>query len=102
MPVFRIRRVRQSQQEQFRWAPHTTGASLVKPKDYEEAGQIEAPSVYAAWSALRESEAPLRVGDILELENGELHICKYVGFEEAHWVLPEAKTGVAETGQDSR
>jgi hypothetical protein len=31
------------------------------------------------------------VGDILETEDGQLRICKYVGFEPAQWVLPEPK-----------
>ena len=91
MPVFRIYRMKDSHFQQFRWAPHTAGAAEVKLRDYEPAGEVEAPSVYAAWSALRErGEAP-RVGDVLESESGELRICKYVGFEEAHWFVPEAK-----------
>ena len=93
MPSFKIHRLRDSHFQQFRWAPHTTGASQVRPKDYTEAGSIEAPSAYAAWAALKESEAPLRVGDILEAEGGSLCICKYVGFEEAQWFVPEVKPG---------
>lgn len=91
MPVYRIYRAKESQQQQFRWAPHTTGATQVKRKDYEEAGQVEAPSVYAAWTGLQESGSPLRVGDVLALEDGQLRICKYVGFEEAGWMVPEVK-----------
>ena len=30
-------------------------------------------------------------GDLLESADGQLRICKYVGFEPAQWVLPEAK-----------
>jgi len=89
MPVFRIHRLRDHPQEHFRWAPHTSGAAQVKPKDYQEAGQVEAPSVYSAWARLREAGTPLRVGDILEAESGQLSICKYVGFEEARWTEPE-------------
>ncbi|MDQ2899755.1 MAG: hypothetical protein M3Y07_08140 [Acidobacteriota bacterium] len=73
----------------FRWAPHVTGAAVVKPKDYEEAGAVEAENEYAAWAALRASECPLDLGDLLETESGELKICKYVGFDAANWVLPE-------------
>jgi len=91
MPTYTIFRLRQSLHQQFRWAPHTSGATEVRPKDYEAAGQIEAPSPYAAWSRLREEGRPLRVGDLLECVKGELRICKYVGFEEAHWVLPETR-----------
>jgi hypothetical protein len=90
MPLFKIHRLRDALLQQFRWAPHTAGASQVKPKDYHEEGQIEAPGAYAAWSALRDSEQALRVGDILEDENGVLRIYKYVGLEEAQWIVPEA------------
>jgi hypothetical protein len=65
----------------------------VRSKDYTEAGSVEAPSAYAAWATLKDSETPLRVGDILEAENGSLCICKYVGFEEAQWFVPEVKPG---------
>lgn len=92
MPVYKIHRLKDSRVEQFRWAPHASGAAQVRPKDYEEAGAIDAPTPYAAWFQLREKGRPLRVGDLLECETGKLHICKYVGFEEAHWVLPEAKS----------
>lgn len=98
MPTFRIYRLRESQRQHFRWAPHTTGITTVKQKDYEPGPTIEAPSVYSAWEALRRGEQPLEVGDILEM-NGEasggefsggvLRICKYVGFEEARWFVPE-------------
>lgn len=81
--------------QQFRWAPHVSGAANVKPKDYEPAGVIEAESEYAAWASLRQSEMPLDVGDMLEAlsqageSTGVLRICKYVGFEEAKWFVPE-------------
>lgn len=61
----------------------------MKPKDYEPSGEIEAENEYAAWALLRNSEAPLVVGDLLELASGDLRICKYVGFDEARWVMPE-------------
>lgn len=67
----------------------------MKPKDYEALGDIEAENEYAAWALLRGSETPLRVGDLLELATGQLRICKYVGFEEARWFVPE--TPVPET-----
>jgi hypothetical protein len=89
MPVFKIHQLRDHAQEHFRWAPHISGATQVKPKDYQEAGQIEAPSTYSAWARLREADTPLRVGDLLETESGELRIYKYVGFEEAQWAQPE-------------
>jgi len=93
MAVFKVHRLRDSAQEHFRWAPHTSGVTQVKPKDYQEAGQIEAPSLYTAWARLREAGTPLRVGDLLEMENGQLRVCKYVGLEEAEWAQPEASGG---------
>jgi len=89
MPVFKIHRLREAAQEHFRWAPQTSGATQVKPKDYQEAGQVEAPTLYTAWARLREAGTPLRVGDLLEMESGELRVCKYVGLEEAQWERPE-------------
>lgn len=94
MPSYRIFRLKESQRQQFRWAPHLSGRTPVKPKDYDDAFTLEAATPYAAWAALKETEAPLRVGDLLEIEGGELRITKYVGFEEAYWVLPEVKSGL--------
>ncbi len=94
MPVFRIHRMKDAPRQQFRWAPHVSGAANVKPKDYEAAGEVEAENEYAAWALLRESEAPLLVGDLLEptaldAPAGQLRICKYVGFEAAEWLIME-------------
>ena len=75
--------------QQFRWAPHVSGVANVKQKDYQPTGEVEAENEYAAWALLRDSEAPLLVGDILELPAGQLRICKYVGFEEARWFVQE-------------
>ena len=89
MPVFRIHRMKEVPRQQFRWAPHVSGAANVKPKDYEASSEVEAENEYAAWAVLRQSETPLMVGDLLELAAGQLRICKYVGFEEARWLVPE-------------
>ena len=91
MSVYRIHRMKESTRQQFRWAPHTIGITNAKPKDYEPAASVEAPTPYAVWIQLKDSEAPLQVGDILESESGELRIYKYVGFEEAQWIVPEVK-----------
>jgi hypothetical protein len=96
MPVFKIYRMKDSHYQHFRWAPHTTGAAQVKARDYQPAGEIEASAEYEAWAALRDRGEALRVGDLLESELGGLRICKYVGFEEAHWVVPESKPGPEE------
>jgi hypothetical protein len=67
----------------------------VKPRDYEPGDSVEAPTPYAAFFALKETEAPLLPGDLLEAENGALRIYKFVGFEEAQWLLPELKPDTA-------
>ena len=103
MPVFRIHRMKDAPRQQFRWAPHVSGAANVKPKDYEPAGEVEAENEYAAWALLRDSEAPLLVGDLLEPTSldapaDRLRICKYVGFEAAGQhigLVPRGPQGMA-------
>lgn len=89
MPAYRIYRLKEHLRQQFRWAPHTSGAALVKPRDYEPDGCVEASGVYAAWAALKSGPRALRVGDLLESDKGDLFLCKYVGFDEAQWEQPE-------------
>ena len=91
MPAYRIHRLRDHLRASFRSAPHVSGVASLKPRDYVPVGEIEAASPYAAYFELRDSESRLEVGDVLEGANGELRVFKYVGFEEAKWVLPEAK-----------
>src|SRR6185436_9288827 len=91
MPAYRIFRMKDNERQRFRWAPHATGAMMVRPRDFEEEGTVDATSLYAAWSELKNSERPLDIGDILVLPNDEMRILKYVGFEEARWVIPEVK-----------
>ncbi len=93
MPGFRIHRLKYAPSESFRWAPHTGGLAIVKEKDYEPAGQIEAASPYAAWKLLATESRALHPGDLLEtdLAPGELHIFKYIGFEPAKWYVPDPK-----------
>ncbi len=91
MPRYQIHRLKENHRQQFRWQPHTAGLSVVKPKDYESSGLVEAASEYAAWIQLRASGEPLAVGDLLEIEPGVLRIHKYIGFEEARWLLPEVQ-----------
>src|SRR5689334_11734599 len=93
MALYRIYRMKDSVRQQFRWAPHTIGVTVAKQRDYELIDSIDAPGVYAVWMLLKDTDAPLQVGDILEVEGGELRIYKYVGFEEAQWHMPEIKTG---------
>ena len=96
MPAYRIHRLRESRRQQFRWAPHTSGASVIKPHDYEEGATVDADTPYAAWVALRGTENALQPGDVLASENGDLRIYKYVGFEEARWFVPEPAPAQAE------
>ena len=81
--------MKESARQQFRWAPHSGGITILKPRDFEQSGEVEAKNSYEAWSALRGAEGELQVGDVLESEAGELRICKYVGFEQARWLVPE-------------
>jgi hypothetical protein len=90
MARYQIYRLKSHLRQQFRFAPHVSGISNVKPRDYEVEGTVEAGSPYAAFFALREGPEALEVGDILE-SNGALRILKFVGFEEASWVVPETK-----------
>jgi hypothetical protein len=91
MPTYRIFRLKETQRDSFRSAPHTAGVTVLKPRDYHEEGATDAPTPYAAWSELREAGRPLEVGDVLSNEDGSLRICKYVGFEEARWFVPEVE-----------
>jgi|SRR5579884_4465168 len=92
MSLYRIHRMKDAARQQFRWAPHTSGVSVVKPKDYEPGPTVEAATPYAAWESLRTSGEPLVIGDLLEGE-GALRIFKYIGFEEARWWTPEQPPG---------
>jgi len=56
--------------QSFRWQPHTGGITNVKPKDFQEAGAVEAPNAYAVWSALKGTDEPLDVGDVIESDGG--------------------------------
>src|SRR5690242_10954105 len=89
MPAYQIHRLKDTPRQQFRWAPHTSGVTIAKPRDYEKAQQVEAASPYAVWLALRGTAEELQVGDLLEREGGEMRILKYIGFEEARWYVPE-------------
>jgi hypothetical protein len=104
MPSYRIHRLKDHLRQNFRFAPHVSGAASLKPRDYltylgpsshpdmELQETVEAESPYSAYFSLRGSEKPLEVGDVLEsLDTTELRVFKFVGFEEARWVLPEPK-----------
>jgi hypothetical protein len=91
MPLYHIHRMKEQPRAQFRFAPHAAGVTPVKPRDYEPGGDVEAAGWYAAWNALKDTPQALEVGDLLEMEDGDLRVFKYVGFEEARWTLPELR-----------
>ena len=105
---YRIHRLKDVPRENFRWAPHTGGLAIVKSKDYDLDGEVDASSPYAVWKALLAESRPLRPGDLLELGHidgspGQLYIAKYIGFEPASWYVPEPRpdsdTTCAETSE---
>ncbi len=89
MPAYQIHRLKEAPRQQFRWAPHTPGVTIVKLKDYEPGEVVEATSPYALWLALRETDQAIAVGDLIEVPGAELRILKYIGFEEARWYVSE-------------
>jgi hypothetical protein len=91
MPNYRIHRLKDHLRQQFRFAPHMSGTAIAKPKDYAPGDTIEAPSPYAAFFQMKEAGTPLEVGDLLESEGVGLRVFKYVGFEEARWLVAEDK-----------
>lgn len=91
MPTYRVFRLKDNLRQQFRWAPHLSGVTGLKPKDYEEAFAIDAESPYAAWHALNGTERHLEVGDALSSAESDLRILKYIGFEQATWIVPDPK-----------
>jgi hypothetical protein len=91
MPSYRIHRLKDHLRQQFRFAPHTSGVAVIKPRDYAPGDTVDASSPYAAFFQMKESGTPLEVGDVLEIEGGPVRIFKFVGFEEAQWVVPEVK-----------
>jgi hypothetical protein len=97
MPSYRIHRLKDHLRQPFRFAAHVSGPAHVKPRDYEPGDNIESASPYAAYFERKQTDAPLSPGDLLESEKGDLRIFKFVGFEEAQWVLPEPVPADAES-----
>ena len=69
---------------------------MVKMKDYEPLGEVEAATPYSAWKILGAENRAVQPGDVLEILNadgvpGDLLVVKYIGFEPAKWYVPEAK-----------
>ena len=107
-----VHRLKDHLRQPFRAAPHVSGTASLKPRDYvpglptgDEAAEflgemISATSPYAAFFDKKDTESPLMPGDVLEDESGALRIFKFVGFEEARWVLPEAVPVTAATSAE--
>lgn len=96
MVRYRIHRLKNTQRENFRWTAHTSGLAVVRSKDYDATGEVDAATPYAAWKTLQTEGRPLSPGDLLETVKGdgspgELLIAKYIGFEPAAWYVPEVK-----------
>ncbi len=91
MPTYRIHRMKSHPREAFRWAPHTGGTAVVKERDYQPGGEVEAATPYAAWKQMGSTDAPLEPGDLLQDASDKLLILKYIGFEAAEWYRPEPK-----------
>lgn len=103
MAHYRIHRLKDSQRAQFRFAPHVSGLSQVRPKDYTPGGEVAADHPYAAWTSLRGTPEALELGDLLEGEAGQLSILKYVGFDQARWLVvePVAPPTAADSGSEA-
>jgi hypothetical protein len=110
MPHYRIHRMKDTPRENFRWAAHTGGAAIIKPRDYETAEEMTAGNPYEIWKLMAAKGCPLHPGDVLErldLETGSheavdsLQIAKYIGFEPARWFVPGPKPGVIEASAPS-
>jgi hypothetical protein len=94
MPSYRVYRLKDHLRQQFRFAPHMSGTAAVKLRDYIAGDTVEAATPYAAFFLMKEEGTPLEVGDLLEAEGGGLRIFKFVGFEDAQWVVPDVKPDV--------
>jgi hypothetical protein len=63
----------------------------LRPSDYEEGPEIEAPSPYAVWKKLEETEEEspnarkMVVGDVLQIDPSSILIMNFWGFDEAKW-----------------
>jgi hypothetical protein len=91
MPSYQVFRLMDNLRQQFRWAPHLAGITGVKSKDYEAVFTIVAESPYAAWHSVSGTPQQLLIGDLLQGGEDDLRILKYIGFEEARWIIPEPR-----------
>jgi hypothetical protein len=98
MPTYKVLYLKDdSLIEKFRsQIPHEGPASL-RPANYQQVAEVEAPNEYAVWQMLRGEGArernlrPMVVGDALELETGKPRVCRFSGFDDAVWFTFEPK-----------
>ena len=102
MPSYRIHRLKDHLRQQFRFAPHMSGTATLKARDYVPGDTIDALSPYAAFFQMKDAGTPLEVGDLLESESGSLRVFKYVGFEEAQWMVVEDREDKSEKHADTQ
>lgn len=102
MPLYKLFYLRDSQIQKFRESPPKPKPYRLRIGDYNEAGEIEAPTPYAVWNQLRdEPEArhgrrEFGVGDVLETEPSSLMILNHWGFDQAEWRPPETAADSSE------
>jgi hypothetical protein len=101
MPRYKLFYLRDSLVQRFRESAPKTKPYGLHPRDYEEAGEIEAPGPYGVWKQLREqtgdrASREFGVGDAVETEGSDLIVLNYWGFDEAAWRLPEFGDEVSE------
>ena len=98
MPTYKVLYLKdQAAIEKFRTQIPSEGPATIKPKDYTQVAEIEAPNEYAVWKTLQEEGAaerrlrPMGVGDVLEVEGGKPRVCRFAGFDDAVWFTFEPK-----------
>lgn len=89
MPRYKVFRLCISQVEKFRDRSPAPKPYQLKTGDYQEGGEVEAASPYAAWKQLQDRdddpERRFGVGDVLATESASLLVLNYWGFDEAGW-----------------
>ncbi len=101
MPRYKVFRLRNSQVEKFRDRSPAPKPYQLKTGDYQEGGEVEAASPYAAWKQLQDRdddpERRFGVGDVLASESASPLVLNYWGFDEAGW----RTSGQEQTGADT-
>ena len=99
MPSYRVFRLKENFRAHFRQLPHLSGITPLKLRDYVEGIEVAATHRYAAWHQMKDTNDPLQVGDALVEDGANLYVVKFVGMEQAEWVVPESKLVEAEEAE---